>query len=178
MKELTTKRRNLLMAALAVVVPCTSVRPAVAQTKPTPHALTFSNPTEGRDAKGRVIIVGHVAGDLQGILTLALTVTNAGVVTAGEWALNVSFTQFGPADPDGDGDPSEVLVQRGVIKGSITDGGAPLNANGLATSANGLQLRVTGATVQFSTVTTGSGSFTGGGLLNSSTANGTLNLTF
>lgn len=178
MKQLATKRFNFRMAVLAVVAPCTLVHPAIAQTTPTAHTLTFSNPTEYRDAKGRVIIVGHVAGDLAGILTLALNVTNAGVVTSGEWALNVSFTQFGPADPDGDGDPSEVLVQRGMIKGLITDGGAPLSSNGLATSANGLQLRVTGATVQFATVTSGSGSFTGGGLVNSSTANGTLNLTF
>ncbi len=178
MKEHNMKRRTGLPTLLAVLLPCTSVHPAVAQAPPTTHALTFSNPTEHRDAKGRVVIVGHVAGDLPGILTLALTVNSAGVITSGEWALNVSFTQFGPPDPDGDGDASEVLIQRGMIKGSITDGGAQLNASGLASSANGLQLHVTGATVQFAAKTTGSGSFTGGGLLNSSTANGTLNLTF
>ncbi len=177
MKEHTTKRRIALAAAL-LLAPCISVQSAAAQTTPTAHALTFSNPTEHRDAKGRVIIVGHVAGDLPGILTLALNVTSAGVVTSGEWALNVSYTQFGPPAPDGDGDPSEVLIQRGVIKGSIIDGGAPLASNGLASSANGLQLHITGATVQFPATTTGSGSFTGGGLLNASTANGTLTLTF
>ena len=178
MKRSINKRRASLMGVLALLATYASVRPALAQQTPTTHALTFANSTEYKDAKGRIVIIGHVAGDLPGVLTLALNVTSAGVVTSGEWALNVSFTQFGPPDPDGDGDPSEVLVQRGVIKGSITNGGAPIATSGLATSANGLQLRITGATVQFASVSTGTGSFTGGGLLNSSTASGTLNLTF
>lgn len=172
------KSRSVFGLLAALLVSGTLARPAIAQAAPSNHTLTFNNATEYKDAKGRVVIIGHVTGDLPGILTLALNVSPSGAVTAGEWALNVSFTQFGPPDPDGDGDPSEVLIQRGVIKGSISSGGAPLATNGLATSANGLQLHITGATVQFAAVTTGSGSFTGGGLSNANTASGTLNLQF
>lgn len=172
----TRKWRARLLAVAALSLTLSPARFVIAQSQPITHHLTLSNATESIDAKGRIILVGNIAGDLPGVLTLALSVRPDGTVSSGEWALNVSYVQFGPMSSDGDA--SESLVQLGVIKGSIRTGVAGLSANHLATALTGIQLDVTGATVQFARTTKGSGIFTGSRLDNHNAPIGSLNLTF
>ncbi len=123
-----------------------------------------------------MILVGNITGDLPGVLTLALTVNPSGMVTSGEWALNVSYVQFGAISSDGDA--SESLVQLGVLKGSVRTGVAGIAANHLATTLTGIQLDLTGATVQFARTTRGSGAFTATRLNLPNAPIGSLTLTF
>lgn len=71
--------------------------------------MTLSNAVESIDTANRKVFVVNVAGDLPGVLTVAVVVAADGTVSSGEWALNVSYIQFGPPDADGDGDASETL---------------------------------------------------------------------
>ena len=169
--------RMQLLAACAFALALTSARSLHAQTTST-HNLTLSNLAETKDADGRQVIVAHVAGDLPGVLTLALVIGPGGIVTGGEWALNVSYIQFGPPDADGDGDPSESLVQRGVIKGAITGGSAVLNSMGMATDLSGIQMHITGATVEFAGTSTGTGSVLGSSINLQAASSGFLAITF
>lgn len=171
-----SRARRLATFALALAL--TSAGTLHAQTTPSTHNLSLSAVTQTTDANGRKVLVAHVSGDLPGILTLALVIGPSGVVTGGEWALNVSYIQFGPPDADGDGDPSESLVQRGVIKGAIMGGSAVLNSNGLATDLSGIQLQITGATVQFAATTSGSGSVLGSSINQQAASSGLLAITF
>ncbi len=172
------KWRTGLLTLFAFVLALTSGHKLVAQSQPTVHKLQITNVTESVDTKGRVLLNGIVKGDLQGVLTLALVVAPNGTVTGGEWALNVSFIKFGAPDKDGDGDESESLVQLGTIKGVISAGAAGRKANGLATALNGVELKITGATLQYAKTTTGSGMFAGSSLDVQSASNGTFSLTF
>lgn len=167
-----------LAATYALALALTSGGSVHAQMKSTTHNLTLSNVAETIDADGRQVLIAQVAGDLPGILTLALVIGPNGLVTSGEWALNVSYIQFGPPDADGDGDPSESLVQRGVIKGAITGGSAVLNSSGVATDLSGIQLHITGATVEFAATTTGSGSVLGSSINQQAASSGLLAITF
>jgi hypothetical protein len=109
---------------------------------------------------------------------LALVVGTDGVVTGGEWALTVSYIQFGPPDADGDGDPSESLVQRGVIKGVVSGGFSFLATNGLASDLSGIVLSVTGSTLEFAGKTSGTGTVTGTSMNQQTASSGTLTITF
>lgn len=149
-----------------------------AQASQTVHAMTLSNAVESIDTANRKVFVVNVAGDLPGVLTVAVVVAADGTVSSGEWALNVSYIQFGPPDADGDGDASETLVQRGVIKGSVSSGSTVLGPDGLASTLSGLQLNVTGATVEFSSVKTGLGTLSGGNMNQQTASSGTLSLNF
>ncbi len=174
---MTSRRWKVeLLALCTFALTLCPARSLVAQSKPATHHLTLSNATETTDSKGRIILVGNVAGDLPGVLTLALSVGSDGTVTGGEWALNVSYVQFGPMSSDGDA--SESLVQLGVVKGSVHAGLASLAANHIATSLTGIQLDVTGATVKFATAAKGSGTFTGSRLDNRNAPIGSLTITF
>jgi hypothetical protein len=144
----------------------------------TTHTLTLSNATEIIDAQNRLVIVATVQGDIPGILTLAVIVGPDGVVRGGEWALTVSYIQFGPPDTDGDGDASESLVQRGVIKGSVSVGSSFLAANGLASELSGIILNVTGATLEFVGKNSGTGTVTGRNMNQQAASSGTLTITF
>ena len=174
---MTSKKwRARLLALSPLLLALSPAHFLVAQSQPTTHNLSLTGVTESIDAKGRIILVGNIAGNLPGVLTLALTAGPDGMVTGGEWALNVSYVQFGAMSSDGDA--SESLVQLGVIKGSIRTGAAVLATNHLATSLSGIQLNVTGATVRFANTTKGSGIFTGSRLDNHNAPIGTLTLTF
>lgn len=140
--------------------------------------MTLSKVSETIDKHGRRVFVSEVQGDLPGVLTVALEVGAGGVVTGGEWALTVSYIQFGPPDADGDGDPSEALVQRGVLKGAVTGGAAVLTDGGLATDISGIQLNLTGATVEFASAKTGTGTVTGSSMNQQAASNGSLSITF
>ncbi len=169
------RARLLETSALALVL--ISAGSLQAQTSTT-HNLTLSNVVETINADGRHVLVAHVAGDLPGILTLALVIGPNGIVTGGEWALDVSYIRFGPPDADGDGDPSESLVQRGVIKGAITGGSAVLNPRGSATDLSGIQLHITGATVEFAAINKGTGSVLGSSMNQQAASSGLLAITF
>ena len=72
----------------------------------------------------------------------------------------------------------EGLVQLGVLKGTVTSGVAARASNGVAAALNGLQLNLTGATVQFAKASKGTGSLNGGSLNNPSASTGSLTITF
>jgi hypothetical protein len=167
-----------LLSACTFAFALIAAQPLSAQSQPTTHNLTIGNATEAIDGQGRVVLVANVQGDLQGVLTLALVVRADGTVSGGEWALNVSYIQFGPPASDGDGDPSETLVQLGVIKGSVSGGAAYLGNDGLATDLSGIQLNLTGATLQFAGTTSGSGIVTGSSINQRNASSGSLALTF
>ncbi len=170
--------RARIVSKVAFAIAITSAGSLHAQTTPTTHNLTLSNVAETKDADGRQVFVAHVAGDLPGILTLALRIGPGGIVLGGEWALDVSYIRFGPPDADGDGDPSESLVQRGVIKGAVTGGSAVLNAVGVATDLSGIQMNITGATVEFAGTSTGTGSVLGSSVNQQAASSGFLAITF
>ncbi len=172
-------RRVQVLTSCALALALCSEHLVYAQSSPTTHNLTLSNVAETIDADGRRVFVAKVTGDLPGVLTLALRVGANGAISGGEWALTVSYIQFGPPDPDGDGDASESLVQRGVIKGSVNSGGsAVLVGNGLASDLSSVQLNVTGATVDFASTTSGSGSVLGSDLNQQAASSGYLTITF
>lgn len=177
--QMGKKCARLAMAgAAAGLLALAAAQPLSAQSQPMTHNLTIGNATESIDAHGRVVLVANVQGDLQGVLTLALVVRADGTVTAGEWALNVSYIQLGPPSSDGDGDPSETLVQLGVIKGSVSGGVADLGNDGLATDLSGIQLNLTGATMQFAGATSGNGTVAGSSINQQNSSTGSLTLTF
>jgi hypothetical protein len=140
------------------------------------HNLTLANALQSVDKQGRIVFVTQVAGDLPGTLTLRLNLASNGTITGGEWALNVTYIEFGPLSPDGDHEES--LISRGVVKGAVTSGGAIVSSTGKVTDLNGLQLTITGATHQFAQVTSGSGSAGGSQLNVSAGSNGYLSLNF
>lgn len=163
---------------LAFLIPLLTSSSVSAQAPASTHSMTLSNATETIDRANRRVFVAKVDGDLPGVLTLALVIGPDGTVTGGEWALNVSYIQFGPPDTDGDGDASESLVQRGVIKGSVSGGSAVVGANGLATSFSGIQLNITGATMQFAGTQTGNGTAVGSSMNLQTASNGLLTISF
>jgi hypothetical protein len=172
------KLRARLLASCAFALALNSAGSLCAQANPTSHNLTLDNVAETIDANGRRVFVANVGGDLPGVLTLALVVGPGGVVSGGEWALNVSYIQLGPPEAGGDGDPSESLVQRGVIKGSVSGGSASLADSGLASDLNGIRLNISGATLEFASITTGTGSVLGSNMNRQAVSNGFLTINF
>jgi len=142
----------------------------------TAHNLSLSNAVQSVDVQGRHVIVMDVKGDLPGSLTLRVTTDASGAVKAGEWALNVSYVEFGPIAPDGDHEES--LIQRGVLKGHVTSGSALLDGNGVLVGLSGIQLAVDGATHEFSAVKAGGGSIVASELNATAKSNGSVALTF
>lgn len=166
-----------VLAVLSGVFLLCSSGPLWAQSTTT-HTLTLSNATETIDAQHRRVFVANVQGDIPGTLTLALVVGADGVVTGGEWALTVSYIQFGPPDADGDGDRSESLVQRGVIKGTVSIGSSLLATDGLASNVSGVLLSVTGGTLEFAGKTGGTGTLNGSSMNQQAASSGTLTINF
>lgn len=171
-------KKSWLQSVLAMSAVMMSFQPLTAQTKTISHNLTLSNSVESTDAKGRVIVVSNVAGDLQGVLTLAMTMNPDGSVKTGEWAFSVSFTQFGAVTPGGDGDASEVLVQLGVLKGTVLGGTSFHTSTGAVSDLSGIHLSLTGGTVQYAGKNVGSGSVTETHVNQQGAARGSLSLTF
>ena len=170
--------RRLLVAVCAFALAALSPRVLPAQSQPTTHNLTLSNLAQSIDKTGRVVVTAQVTGDLPGTFTLALAMDGNGHVTGGEWALNVSYIELGPPASDGDGDPSESLVQRGVVKGSVSGGSAVLTSNGLLSDVVGAALNVTGATLQFAGSTSGSGTVNSSDMTDGNASSGSLTVTF
>ncbi|MFN2974758.1 hypothetical protein [Terriglobus aquaticus] len=130
------------------------------------------------DKNGRRVLVADVKGDLSGVLTLALVTAPNGVVSDGEWALNVSYLEYGPPDDDADGDASQKLVQRGVIKGKVKSGSVVLSPAGLPTDMTSIQLDITGATLEFAAIKSGSGAVTGNSMDQQNASSGTLTISY
>lgn len=168
-----TKRLLICVFALGVALS----QPVQAYSQTTTRNLVLQGATESIDSSGRIVLVARVQGDLSGVLTLALVVGSDGTVTGGEWALNLSYMQYGPGVTR-DGDPGEALVKLGVLKGSVTGGNAHLAGNGLATDLNGIQLKLTGATNKFAATTSGSGTLVASLLNQPNASNGSITLTF
>ena len=166
--------------ALGAVITFSSLAaPALTgQTGSVAHSLTLANAVETIDGTQRRVIVAHLAGDLPGVLTMALQVGTDGRVSGGEWALNVSYIRFGPPDKDGDGDASEYLVQRGVLKGTLHGGAGSLAGSDFLQTLDGVELDLTGATVEFAAVRNGHGTLTGRNLNQPGGSAGLLTLTF
>lgn len=142
----------------------------------TAHYLQLSGATESVDTQGRTILVLNVTGDLPGVLTLAVSVGADGRVSGGEWALSVVANPVTGTSPDGA--QNTAMAQLGTLKGSITGGFAAIGGDGTLTDLNGLQLSLSGATMQFAQVTSGTGSANGNNMNSQTASNGTLTLTF
>ena len=165
------------LLALCALLFCVAPARSANKEEPTAHVLTVSSVDQTIDRNGRKIFVAHLSGELPGILTMVLNVEPGGAVTGGEWALNVSYQVFGRPNPAGDGDASERLVQLGHFKGTVVSGTAAVLPNRITTSAS-VQLMITGATVNFAGITSGSGSFIGADLNVSSISSGTFTLIY
>jgi len=168
--------QRTVVITCALVAVCVPMESARAQSQPTAHRISLSGVMQSIDAQGRIVLVASAAGDLPGVLTLAMSVGPDGRVTAGEWALSVSYNQLGAMTADGSA--ASTLVQQGTFKGGFSGGFAQVGANGLMTDINGLQLAISSATLQFATVTAGSGIANGNHMNLQSASNGTVTLTF
>lgn len=87
----------------------------------------------------------NASGDLPGMLTLTLK-HEGGRVAGGSWALTVL-----PADADA------LSAEKGRLSGSVAGGTLSIDANGIVTAAEGLQLTVQNGTGQYAAVTGGAG---------------------
>src|SRR5437879_2102847 len=70
----------------------------------TTYNMQLSLAEQSQDDQGRTLLTMMSAGDLQGVLTLAVTTAADGSITGGEWALTVSYTE--PNDPNAQPDPT------------------------------------------------------------------------
>ncbi len=145
-----------LLSICVLTLGFTAGLPLRSQAQATTRNLVIAGATQSIDAGGRVVLVAKVHGDLSGVLTLALTVGPNGMVSGGEWALNLSYIKYGPRVTS-DGDPSEALVKMGALKGTVTGGSARMGTGGLVTDLNGVQLNLKHATMTFAGAAGGSG---------------------
>lgn len=137
---------------------------------------TLSNAVVSQHQDGDTVIVMSAKGELPGTLTLKLQRDAAGTtVTGGEWAFLVSYSEEVHNE---DGTHSESLIQRGTVKGTISDGQVTLDANGSISAVNSVQLVLNGGTLSFHKATAGNGAGQATNILDNATSTGTLNLTF
>lgn len=137
---------------------------------------TLTNAQVSQHQDGDTVVVMSATGELPGTLTVKLTRDGTGTtITGGEWAFNVAYTK--EVDNE-DGTHSEVLVQRGTLKGTIAGGQAVLGSDGAVSSVTNLQLVVDGGTLTFHARSTGSGVSNQADLNSPADATGGLTLTF
>lgn len=112
-------------------------------------AATYNNTLTGSQtasaATGGIALNLNASGDLPGMLSLTLT-HDGGKVSGGTWTLSV-------LPPNADATSSE----SGKLNGRLTGGTLTLDANGIVTAANSVQLTVENGTEQYATVNGGSG---------------------
>lgn len=110
-------------------------------------AATYNNTLSGSQtaATGAVALNLNASGDLPGILSLTLT-HEGGKVSGGTWTLSV-------LPPNADATSSE----SGRLTGKLTGGTLTLDANGIVTAADSVQLTLENGTGQYATVNGGSG---------------------
>ena len=153
------------------------------------YHVVLNNAQVSRIANDRLVITMRTSGDLPGVLTLKVDMDGPSqIFVSGEWALVVSFIQDiptsepkpagrskGSADDDGGG---EILVQKGVVKGTISGGSVTLNSDGIVASINSVQLNINGGTASYESVIGGIGTAQGTDLQDFATSAGTLDLNF
>jgi hypothetical protein len=115
-----------------------------------PHTpATYNNTVAGSQTaaaeSGSIALNLNATGDLPGMLSLTLK-HEGGNVNGGTWTLTI-------LPPNADASSSET----GTLTGSFTSGTITLDANGIATAVNSVQLTVQSGTGQFGTATAGSG---------------------
>ncbi|HEX5832968.1 MAG TPA: hypothetical protein VFY34_03900 [Pyrinomonadaceae bacterium] len=132
---------KLFFVALLVAAMVTNVSPN--------SAATYNNAVSGAQTaaaeSGSVAFNLTATGDLPGMFSLTLK-HEGGDVNGGTWTLTV-------LPPNADATSSE----SGTLTGSFSGGTLTLDANGIATAANSIQLSVTSGTGQFASITSGSG---------------------
>ena len=132
---------KLFFVALLVAAMVTNVSPNT--------TATYNNAVSGAQTaaaeSGSVAFNLTATGDLPGMFSLTLKHEN-GDVNGGTWTLTV-------LPPNADATSSET----GTLTGSFSGGTLTLDANGIATAVNSIQLTVTSGTGQFASITSGSG---------------------
>lgn len=175
------RSRALISAGLLLVPACVV---ASAQQAATTYHTSLSIAHQSRDAKGHSVVILQSAGDLPGVLTLVLSTSPDGSITGGEWALNVSYTaplnpdtQPVPDSPDPDSAQGEQLIQKGTLSGTIAAGSVAFSGDQIA-AINSLQLALHTGSMQFATVSSGSGSVSGTYINDRANSAGFVTLTF
>jgi hypothetical protein len=152
------------------------------------HLMAANGAAVSKLDDGRTLITTNVSGDLRGPLTLAFTAHEDGSIS-GEWALAVSYVQDIAADgtpvadhhhEDGvDSEPAgEILVQRGVLKGTLSGGTLSFNGDGTLGSVQAAGLTITGGTLQYGGIHGGRGFITINNLQDRDASSGSLDLSF
>ena len=112
-------------------------------------AATYNNTVNGSQTaaaeSGSIALNLNATGDLPGMLSLTLK-HESGNVNGGTWTLTV-------LPPNADASSSET----GTLTGTFTSGAITLDANGIATAVNSVQLAVQSGTGQFAAITAGGG---------------------
>jgi hypothetical protein len=112
-------------------------------------AATYNNNVTGSQTasaeRGGIALNLNASGDLPGMLSLTLS-HEGGKVTGGTWTLSV-------LPPNADASSSET----GRLTGRLTGGTLTLDANGIVTAANSVQLTVQNGTEKYAAATGGNG---------------------
>lgn len=112
-------------------------------------AATYNDTLSGSQTasaeSGGIALNLNASGDLPGILSLTLR-HEGGNVSGGTWTLTV-------LPPNADAASTET----GSLTGSLNSGTLTVDANGIVTAANAVQLTVQSGTGEYAAVTSGSG---------------------
>ena len=165
--------------ALVIVSLSGTFRGARAQS-PATYNVSLSHAEISVDDSGRTVVTMMAAGDLRGALTVRLERAADGAIAGGEWAFTVSYTEIAASVPPPDGgedDPGEMLVQKGVLKGTVTGGQVGPADGGLETLI-GVRVALTGGTLAYDAITSGSGSIDGSNMADRDASSGSFTLTF
>ena len=176
MTRITTGVGAALVCVSALIVSYS--QPLFAQ-NPTNHSSWMSPADIVKLKSGKTAFTVRVEGDLSGRLTLIVTSDGADGLT-GTWALVDSHIEEGVGG-------AESLVQRGTIRGTLSGGLATYGPGGRIIGFRDLRLRITGGTLAYAGLTSGSGYAQGinletrrrsGGALLFGAPSGSLNLVF
>ena len=117
-------------------------------TAPATYNNTVSGSQTAAPETGSIALNLNATGDLPGMISVTLK-HESGNVNGGTWTLTV-------LPPNADASSSET----GTLTGSLSSGAVTVDANGIATAANSVQLNVQSGTGQFASITAGSGTLT------------------
>jgi len=129
------------LVAIIIASTVTLVSPRSAAT----YNSTVSGAQTASAESGSVAFNLNATGDLAGMLSLNLK-HDGDNVNGGSWTLKV-------LPPNADVTSNE----SGTLTGSFSGGTLTLDANGIVTAANSIQVTVTSGTGQFASITSGSG---------------------
>jgi hypothetical protein len=146
MSKIATGVGAALVCASAIIV---SYSPALHAQSTSNHASWMSPADIVNLRSGHTTFTVRVEGDLSGRLTLIVQPDGDGGLT-GTWALVDSHIEDGVGG-------SETLVQRGTIKGTLNGGFATYGPGGRIIGFRDLRLQITGGTLAYAGITSGSG---------------------